>query len=41
MTKKEKAEFVQRLLIVLESGVEMKSWKQVKAATTALGNALA
>lgn len=40
MTKAEKAEFVQRLLYVLESGIEIKSWAQVRVASAALAKAL-
>lgn len=40
MTKRENTEFVQRLLYVLESGVEIKSWAQVRVASAALAKAL-
>lgn len=41
MTKKQKAEFVKRLLWILSDGVDVRSWKQVTVATEVLTKTLA
>lgn len=36
MSKKEQREFIERTVMILTSGVEAKSWSQVRLATAAL-----
>lgn len=36
MTKKERQAFIERAMMVLTSGIAIESWKQVRAAATAL-----